>query len=69
MQTDDKKQRLIEALIEEQKRMPLHTRVEHSIAIEYLKHGKTAYDYYDWPLLDAAMNDYQQLLTDYQITN
>ncbi len=64
----DKKQKLIEALIEERDILAnLHniSPDEHNITIDYLKTGTTNEPPDKWDLLDAAMNDIETLYLDY----
>lgn len=66
----EKKQRLIEALKKERDRMSEKFGTnprEHNLAIEYLETGKTDEDPDKHDLLDAAMNDYETLASDYDV--
>lgn len=66
---DVRKQKLIEALKEEQSRFEKfgYDTVEHDIAIEYLETGKTDEDPDDYELLGAVMNDYDTMCSDYGV--
>jgi hypothetical protein len=66
---DVRKQKLIEALKEEQSRFKQigHDIVDHDIAIEYLETGKTDEDPDYYELLDAVMNDYDTICSDYGV--
>ena len=69
---DEKKQKLITALKSEQERLDkigVDTD-DHFITIDYLLTGSYGCDpseIEDYPLLDAALNDYDCLLSDYGI--
>lgn len=66
----DKKQRLIEAIKEEKNHFEnnhLDTE-EHEVVLSYLINGKSNKDPYKYELLDAAMNDFDCLCSDYGIT-
>jgi hypothetical protein len=67
METSDRKQKLIKAL--EAERMLFVKRgadtTEHDVAIDYLTSGKTNMNPEKFELLDACMNDYHTILSDY----
>jgi len=64
---ESKKEKLIEALRQERKMFEtkgLDT-TEHDIAIGYLLTGKTSSNPEKWELLDAVMNDFDCVCSDY----
>ena len=64
---DERKQKLIQALKDERLRFVKRgaDTTEHDIAIDYLINGKTSCNPDKWELLDACMNDYDMMLSDY----
>lgn len=64
---DAKKQRLIDALKVEREQFKARgqSTLEHNVAIDYLETGKTNKHPDDFPLLDAVMNDYETVCSDY----
>ena len=68
---DTRKEKLIEALSKEKSRLESfghHETHGHFLTIDYLKTGSYGCDpseVEDYPLLDAALNDYECLLSDY----
>ncbi len=66
---DERKINLIKALRKEADRFETHghSTVEHEIVIKYLETGKTSADPDGYTLLDAAMNDYDCLCSDYGV--
>jgi hypothetical protein len=67
MKMDERKQKLIQALKDERLRFVKRGSdpTEHDIAIDYLINGKTSSNPDKWELLDACMNDYDMMLSDY----
>ena len=66
---DERKQNLINALKIERARfesLPQGT-LEHDIAIEYLETGATDESPEEYELLDAVMNDYETVCSDYGV--
>ncbi len=63
----ERKLKLIEALKEERARFEKNNQstLEHDIAIEYLETGKTDEDPDEYELLDAVMNDFDCVCSDY----
>ncbi len=63
----ERKLKLIEALKEERERFLKRgqSTLEHDIAIEYLETGKTDEDPDEYELLDAVMNDFDCVCSDY----
>lgn len=69
MTQEEKKLKLIEALKEERKSfkmLELDT-TDHDIAIQYLQTGETSANPDKWELLDAVMNDFETVCSDYGI--
>lgn len=64
---DERKEKLIQALKDERLRFINRgsDTTEHDIAIDYLINGKTTKNPDNYELLDACMNDYDTLLSDY----
>jgi len=64
---DERKQKLIDALKVERGHFEARgqSTLEHDVAIEYLETGKTDEDSDEFELLDACMNDYETMLSDY----
>jgi len=64
---DDRKQKLIQALKDERLRFVKRGAdpTEHDIAIDYLINGTTSNNPDKWELLNACMNDYDMMLSDY----
>lgn len=67
MNIDDRKQKLIDALKAERLRFVQRgaDTTEHDIAIDYLINGTTNSNPERYELLDACMNDYETMLSDY----
>lgn len=65
----ERKLKLIEKLKEERERFSQRgqSTLEHDIAIEYLETGKTDEDPDEYELLDAVMNDFDCLCSDYEV--
>jgi hypothetical protein len=63
----ERKLKLIEALKEERERFFQRgiSTLEHDIVIEYLETGKTDEDPDEYELLDAVMNDFDCVCSDY----
>jgi hypothetical protein len=63
----ERKLKLIEALKKERERFLQRgqSTLEHDIAIEYLEIGKTDEDPDEYELLDAVMNDFDCVCSDY----
>lgn len=63
----EKKQKLIEALKAERLRFAERGQdtTEHDIAIQYLMLGTTSCNPDKWELLDAVMNDFDTICSDY----
>ncbi len=64
---EERKQKLIEALKSERLRFAekgQHT-TEHDIAIQFLLVGSTSCNPDKWELLDAVMNDFETVCSDY----
>ena len=64
---EDRKKKLIEALKAEKIRLMAkgNDGAEHNAAIDYLITGTVFNNPDEYPLLDACLNDYDTLLTDY----
>jgi len=64
---EERKQKLIDALKSERLRFVERGQdtTEHDIAIEYLETGKTDEDPDEYELLDAVMNDFETVCSDY----
>lgn len=64
---EERKQKLIEALKSERLIFAErgHNTTEHDIAIQFLLLGETSYNPYEWGLLDAIMNDFATVCSDY----
>ena len=64
---EERKQKLIEALKAERLRFMQRggDSTEHDIAIDYLIKGKTSSNPNSWELLDAVMNDFDTVCSDY----
>ena len=65
----NKKLKLIEALKEERARFEKnnHSTFEHDIVIEYLETGRTDEDPEEYQLLDAVINDFDCVCSDYAV--
>lgn len=65
----ERKLKLLEALKKERERFLQigHIALEHDIAIEYIETGKTDEDPDEYELLDAIMNDFDCVCSDYGI--
>lgn len=63
----ERKLKLIEALKEERARFEKNNQstLEHDIAIEYLETGKTEEDTDEYELMDAVINDFDCVCSDY----
>lgn len=59
---------MIQKLKEERKRFEVHGHdtTEHDVVIMYLETGHTKQNPNHWELLDACMNDYDTVLSDYE---
>lgn len=69
---DERKLKLISALEQEKDRLKMRgmDTEDHSITIRYLKtgvHGLGREEIQDYDLLDACVNDYETLLSDYGV--
>ena len=64
---NERKQKLIEALKVERGHFEARgqSTLEHDVTIEYLENGRTDEDPDEFELLDACMNDYETILSDY----
>lgn len=64
-----RKLKLIEALKQERARFEKNgqSTLEHDIAIEYLENGNTNEDPDEFELLDAVINDYDTICSDYGV--
>lgn len=64
---DERKQKLIDALKIERGHFEARgqSTLEYDIAIEYLEKGRTDEDPDEFELLDAVMNDYDTVCSDY----
>ena len=64
---DERKQKLIDALKVERGYFEARgqSTLEHDVAIEYLETGTTDEDPDEFELLDACMNDYETICSDY----
>lgn len=64
---EERKQKLIEALKVERNLFAQRGQntTEHDIAIQYLMLGKTSCNHDKWELLDAVMNDFDTVCSDY----
>ena len=64
---EERKQKLIEALKSERLIFAErgHNTTEHDIAIQFLLLGETSYNPDEWGLLDAIMNDFATVCSDY----
>ena len=64
---EERKQKLIEALKVERNLFAQRGQdtTEHDIVIQYLLLGKTSYNPDKWELLDAVMNDFDMVCSDY----
>jgi hypothetical protein len=65
----NKKEKLIEALEKERQRFVDggHSTLDHDVAIEYLKTGKTDKNPDNYEMLDAVMHDFDCVCSDYDI--
>ncbi len=63
----ERKQKLIDALKVERGHFEKRgqSTLEHDVAIEYLETGRTDEDPDEYELLDACINDYETMLSDY----
>ncbi len=63
----ERKQKLIDALKVERGHFEKrgHSTLEHDVAIEYLETGRTDEDPDEYELLDACINHYETMLSDY----
>ena len=64
---DNKRQQLINALKEERENFKARQQntLEHDFAIHYLETGEVKVDPDEYELLDACINDYDAVLSDY----
>lgn len=67
MTLEEKKINLIELLKAEKNLFAQRGQdiTEHDIAIQYLMFGKTNYNPSQWELLDAVINDFEMIYSDY----
>lgn len=65
----ERKKKLIDALIKERELFKERgqSTLNHDCAIEFLETGKTDKNPEDFDLLDAAMNDFDCLCSDYEV--
>lgn len=66
---DERKLKLIDALKVERGHFVSRgqSTLDHDVAIKYLETGRTDEDPDDFELLDAAMNDYDTMCSDYDV--